>query len=146
MVSDVEPLLGAEPVHGAPLGDRHQPRPRNALDALAGPLLQGRDEGVLREFFNQHPTSCTMWVSGREIAVLAGRVYLRHDPPNGTRRAVSKTQHNDTHLLDFALAWAAYGGPENEAILVLYGISVLEWRSRWASPTRTSRRSNVVSP
>jgi hypothetical protein len=53
LVSDVEPLLAAEPVHGAPLGDRDQPRPGNALDALAGPLLQGRDEGVLREFFNQ---------------------------------------------------------------------------------------------
>jgi hypothetical protein len=28
-----------------------------------------------------NPTSYTMWVSGREIAVLAGRVCLRHDPP-----------------------------------------------------------------
>jgi hypothetical protein len=80
VVSDVEPLLAAEPAHGAPLGDRHQPRPGNARDALAGPLLQGRDEGVLASS-STNPTSYTIWVSGREIAVLAGRVYLRHDPP-----------------------------------------------------------------
>ena len=42
----------------------------------------------------------------------------------------STMQHNDTYLLDFALAWAAYGGPENEAIFVRYGFSVLELNRR----------------
>ena len=49
-------------------------RPRRAT--AAGPR-----RGRLARVLQPNPTSCTMWVSGREIAVLAGRVYLGHYLP-----------------------------------------------------------------
>ena len=49
----LEHLVAAQMVEGAPLGGRHQPGARPVGHALVRPLLQRRDQRLLREFLGQ---------------------------------------------------------------------------------------------
>jgi hypothetical protein len=49
----------AKVVDGTPLGGRHQPRAGVVRDAVARPLLERGDDGVLRQFLGE-ATSCSV--------------------------------------------------------------------------------------
>ncbi len=48
-----QPFVPADPVDGPVPGGQHEPAAGVGRDAVGGPLLQGGDQGVLRQFLGQ---------------------------------------------------------------------------------------------
>ena len=53
LVLVIDQLVAAEVIDAAALGDRHQPRAGIARDAFGRPLLERRDQRILREIFGE---------------------------------------------------------------------------------------------
>ena len=73
-------LVAAQMVEGAPLGGRHQPGARPLRHAVARPLLQRRNQRLLREFLGQADIADDARQPGDQLRLL--------DAPDGVDRAV----------------------------------------------------------
>ena len=82
----LEPLAAPEVIDRAALADGHEPRTGIVRDPGGGPLLQSRDERVVREVFCQADVSHHVRESGDEPR--------RFDPPDRVDRGVRFGSHH----------------------------------------------------
>ena len=75
-------LVAAEMIEGAPLGGRHQPGARVGGNALARPLLQRRNQRLLRELLGQPDIAHDAGQPGDQLGLL--------DAPDSVDRAVCR--------------------------------------------------------
>ena len=75
-------LVAAQMIEGAPLGGGHQPGARVVGNALARPLLQRRNQRLLREFLGQPDIAHDAGQPGDQLGLL--------DAPDGVDRAVRR--------------------------------------------------------
>ncbi len=136
-----EPLVAAEQVDRAALRHRHQPRARVVRYAGLRPLLQCRDERVLRELLRE-----------ADVAGHAGQARDepgRLHPPDGVHRPVDLGRR---HVAETTAARPGHGRrhpdrrsgpPRGRAAPAAVSTSVPSRRPRWIRPFRCAAAENV---